>query len=201
VLEKKRINGVGVVSSVQKFSEAYSCNGSEDAALRGLVPVQRGAGDEADEPGGHGGRGDAEADVHPGVRLHPDQRREGHELSRAEAEVGRVEVGGEPSGAARRGGVELVGAVRDHVGLEAAAAERHQVEREEEDGGLEAPGLLAAAARGRRHAARRRLQLRQVRLQRQQDEALVKTQQIVLHQTITLFYKKKERKGSSYFVS
>uniref|UniRef100_J3LY59 Uncharacterized protein n=1 Tax=Oryza brachyantha TaxID=4533 RepID=J3LY59_ORYBR len=152
---------------------SYPCNRREDAALRGLVPVEGGAGHKADEPGRHGGGGDAEADVHPGVRLHPDQRRQRDELAGAEAEVGRVEVGGEPLGIVRRhsppppagaaAGGELVGAVRDHVGLEAAAAERHQVERREEDAGLDARGLLAAAVHGR-HAARRRLQLRQVRL-------------------------------------
>jgi hypothetical protein len=69
---------------------------------------------------------------------------------------------------------ELVGAVRDDVGLEAPAPQRHQVQRREEDPRLHPARLLASPLRRRRrhHVARRRPQLRQVRLHGQQYEPL-----------------------------
>lgn len=150
-----------VVSSVP-----HPCNGSEDdAAPGGLVAVHRRAGREGEEPGAQGGGGEAEADGHPEARLRPDHGRERGDLGDAVAQVGEVEVGGEALGALlpRR---ELVAAVRGHVGHDAAGAERHQVQRHEEDGGPGAAGPLAAALHGQ-HVARRRPQLREMRLHRQ----------------------------------
>jgi hypothetical protein len=160
------------VSSREQYSQrirTYLGYGLADAALRRFVAVEGGAGDEADKADAHGGGGDAEADVHPGPRLHPDEHGERHQLAHAEAEVGGVEVAGQPPGVAAAAPPELVGAVRDDVGLEAPAAQRHQVQRREEDARLHAAGLLA---RRRHHVARQRTQLRQVRLYRQQYEPL-----------------------------
>ncbi|KAB8114759.1 hypothetical protein EE612_054359, partial [Oryza sativa] len=155
-----------------------------DAALRRLVPVEEDAGDEADQPHGHGGRRHPEPHVHPRPRLHPHQHRQRHQLPHAEAEVGRVEVARQPLpvaaivaiavAAAAAAAPELVGAVRDDVGLEAPAPQRHQVQRREEDPRLHPARLLASPLRRRRrhHVARRRPQLRQVRLHGQQYESL-----------------------------
>ena len=119
--------------------------------MRRLIPVIKNTRHQADEPHGHGRRGDPEADVHAGVSLDPNEDSEGDELADGEGEVGGVEVGGEPlalPGAVR---AELVRTVRDHVRLHAATPQRHQVERQEEYQGLEAFRFLAnnlAACRG-----------------------------------------------------
>ena len=145
---------------------SHPCNRSDDAAPWRLVPVEHHARDQADEPGPQGGGGQAEPDVHPVARLRPDNSRQRDELAGAVAEVGQVEVGRQPLGVLLRRASELVAAVRRHVGHDAAAAKRHQVERHEEDGGLEAAGPLAAADHGE-HVARRRLELWQMGLYRQ----------------------------------
>lgn len=153
----------------------YLGYGREDASLRRLVTVEGSAGDEAEEADAHGGGGDPEPDAHPGTRLHPDEHGERHQLAHAEAEVRGVEVAGQPPGVAAAAPLELVGAVCDDVGLEAPAAQRHQVQRGEEDAGFHAAGLLARLPCRRccgHHVARRRSQLRQVRLHRQQYEPL-----------------------------
>ena len=51
----------------------YLCNGGEDGALRWLVPVKDGAGNQADEGHCHGGGRYSEADVHAGVGLDPNE--------------------------------------------------------------------------------------------------------------------------------
>jgi len=58
----------------------YLSNGSEDASTRPLVHVKEGPRDEAEQAHGHNSGGDAEADIHAGVGLDPDDDGEGDEL-------------------------------------------------------------------------------------------------------------------------
>lgn len=67
-----------MVSNTRKLIENYLCNGGEDAALRGLVPVKEGAGDKANEPHCHDSCRDAEADIHAGISLNPNKEGKGN---------------------------------------------------------------------------------------------------------------------------
>lgn len=84
-------------------------------SLRGLIPVEEGAGDQADQAHGHDGGGDAEADVHAGVGLEPNKESEGNELSHGEGKICSIEVPRKKLGLCWVFLVELVSSMGNHV--------------------------------------------------------------------------------------
>lgn len=102
---------------LMKSIENYLCNGGEDAALRGLIPVKEGARDQADQPHCHGSCRDSEADVHARMGLHPNKDSEGNKFTYGEGKVCSIEVGGEALGLFGAVPVELVSPMGNHVGL------------------------------------------------------------------------------------
>lgn len=91
-------------------------NRGENASLRWLVSVIEGTGDQADESHSHDSRRDTEANIHSGVSLDPNEKREGDEFSDGEGEISSIEVGGEFLGLFRViCWVELVCSMSNHV--------------------------------------------------------------------------------------
>lgn len=113
----------------------YLSNRSENTSASARWPgdVERRARNQAEQSNGHGGGGDAKADIHAGVSLEPNEESQGQELAGAECEVGGVEVRRKHMLimmiAALIGNVnsELISSVRDDVGLKAATSQGHQV--------------------------------------------------------------------------
>lgn len=93
-----------------------------------LVAVEVPAGDEDGEPERHDQHWDAEADAPPDVVLDPDDGRGGQQRADVDGEVVPVEEGALGDQFRRVSAVELVRAERRAAGLDAARAERHEVE-------------------------------------------------------------------------
>lgn len=112
--------------------------------MRGLVPIQNRAANQANQAHRHGGGGDPEADVHAGVSLNPDEESEGDELADGEGKVGGIEVSGELLRVLIR--VELISAKGDHVRFHTPTPNRHQVQCDKEYECLQTLRLLASLA-------------------------------------------------------